>query len=148
MDVEIARPVAEVFAAWTTAEAFSSWFAPMAASKPIVSMDFAVDGEYSIEVPMGDGAVYVTKGVFKEIVPERKIVMTWHCSAFPDPETLVTVHFDEESSVTTVRLTHERFETETTCDNHRGGWDACLAELQRFLVAGQAAAGRDSSFRD
>lgn len=135
MDVEIEQPVADVFAAWTTADALSAWFAPMAVSKPAVILEFEVDGRYSIEMHLPDGAVFTTRGTFREIVPNEKIVMTWRCDAFPDPESLVTVRFEPSAAGTKVSLLHEQFETEQTCENHRGGWQACLAELAEMLRA-------------
>ena len=133
MEVVIARPVSEVFAAWTTADALASWFAPMAVSTPAVALDFVENGSYSIEMRLPDDAVFVTRGEFREIEPEKKIVMTWHCSAFPDPESLVTVTFEPVTGGTRLILLHERFRTEETCENHRHGWEACLAALEQYV---------------
>lgn len=135
MDVEIPRPAAEVFAAWSTAEALASWFAPMATDRPEVSMEFVVNGSYSIAMRLDENVVHTTRGEFREIVPGKKIVMTWFCDAFTDPESLVTVRFDESSSGTTVRLTHERFVSAETCENHRAGWQACLQGLGNYFPA-------------
>ena len=74
--VHIRRPPATVFAAWSTAEALAKWFAPMAEQPPDVSMEFAVGGCYSIRMPLPDGSVHTTRGEFREIVPDEKIVMT------------------------------------------------------------------------
>ena len=137
MDVEIGRPAPEVFAAWSSAEALASWFAPMAVSRPIVEMEFEVDGHYSIEMHLAQGAVFTTRGVFQKIVPDKEIAMTWYCDAFPDPETLVTVLFVAIPGGTRVSVVHERFETEATCTDHRYGWQACLSELKNVLAADQ-----------
>lgn len=133
MEVEIERPVAEVFAAWSTAEALASWFAPMAVEPPEVSMEFAVEGRYSIVMRLGEDVVHTTNGVFREIEPGRKIVMTWLCDAFADPESVVTVRFEPTDRGTAVRLTHERFVSAETCENHRAGWQACLEGLRQYF---------------
>ena len=130
MEVEIERPVSEVFAAWSTAESLASWFAPMAVERPDVLLEFSVDGRYSIAMKLDEDVVHTTRGVFREIEIDRRIVMTWHCDAFTDPESLVTVQFEPTARGTTVRLMHERFVTEDTCDNHRAGWQACLEGLR------------------
>jgi uncharacterized protein YndB with AHSA1/START domain len=135
LDVEIGRPVADVFAAWSSAEALASWFAPMAVSKPIVDMKFQVGGRYAIEMHLPEGAVFTTRGVFRRIVPDEEIVMTWHCDAFPDPETVVTVRFVAIAGGTRVSIIHEGFEMEATCTDHGHGWQACLAELRSMLTA-------------
>ena len=134
MDIKINRSVPDVFAAWASADALAAWFAPMAVSKPAVEMEFQVDGRYSVEMHMEGGMVFVTGGQFKEIVPDEKIVMTWRCDAFPDPETLVTVFFDPIAGGTKVRLMHENFVAEETCANHTVGWRACLAQLNTVLT--------------
>jgi uncharacterized protein YndB with AHSA1/START domain len=133
VDIHIDRPVESVFGAWTTAAALAEWFAPMAIEKPGVELDFREGGRYAIRMPLPDGAVFTTTGEFREIVANEKIVMTWHCDAFPDPPTVVTVTFVAEAGGTTVRVVHERFESGDTCANHRHGWEMCLGELKASL---------------
>jgi uncharacterized protein YndB with AHSA1/START domain len=133
MQVDIERPVAAVFAAWSSSEGLASWFAPMAIAKPLVEMDFVIDGRYRIEMHLPDGVIFTTRGEFRDIVRDRKIVMTWHCDAFPDPASLVTVDFSPTPAGTRVALVHEQFESGATRDDHRHGWEACLAELARVL---------------
>ena len=132
--VHIARLPVDVFAAWSSAAALASWFAPMAERKPDVEMDFRVGGAYSIVMPLPDGSVHTTKGIFRDIVSNRKIVMTWRCDAFNDPESLVEVTFTRSGDGTDLRVRHWSFEASETCDAHRGGWEACLGALARLLA--------------
>ena len=132
--VHINRPVNEVYDAWTSSDALASWFAPMATQKPEVAMEFVVGGRYSIEMPLPDGSVHTTTGVFREIVQNVAIVMTWHCDAFQDPESQVDVRFFESDGGTDIHLKHMTFDLAETCDAHRGGWEACLSELDKYLT--------------
>jgi uncharacterized protein YndB with AHSA1/START domain len=132
--VHINREPADVFAAWSSAAALASWFAPMASENLDVEMEFAEGGTYSIAMPLPDGSVHTTKGVFREIVDNEKIVMTWRCDAFDDPETLVEVLFSPSGRGTEVRVRHETFASPETCTAHHGGWEACLGELARQLA--------------
>ena len=91
MKVDIARSPQAVFSAWASADALAAWFAPMAVRRPDVTMDFRIGGTYSIAMELPDGSVHTTTGEFQDIVPAARIVMTWHCDAFPDPASLVTV---------------------------------------------------------
>lgn len=134
MKVFIERTPDVVFAAWSTAESLAGWFAPMAEQTPDVAMDFKVGGHYSIVMPLPDGSVHTTAGVFREIVPNEKIIMSWRCDAFADPESLVEVHFRKAGEGTELHLLHTDFDAETTCDAHRGGWEACLGQLVVFLT--------------
>jgi uncharacterized protein YndB with AHSA1/START domain len=131
--VHIAKPVQDVFAAWSTAESLADWFAPMAIARPAVELDFREGGEYSIRMPLPDDQVFTTSGVFMEIDTDAKIVMTWRCDAFPDPKTLVTVHFEADREGTIVRVIHENFTNDSTCNNHKHGWELCLGKLKMTL---------------
>lgn len=132
-EIHIERPVDIVFRAWSTADALADWFAPMAVERPDVELDFRQSGHYAIRMRLPGGQVFTTAGVFEEIVPNRRIVMTWRCDAFPDPTTRVTVRFIEDGAGTIVKVLHENFENADTCTNHSHGWELCLAELQSVL---------------
>ena len=135
MTVHIERSPAEVFSAWASAESLASWFAPMAEQLPDVSMDFVIGGQYSIVMPLPDGSVHTTKGMFRVIVPNERIIMTWQCDAFTDPESLVDVTFTPSGGGTDVHLVHQSFESAETCEAHSGGWQACLGQLAVWLAA-------------
>jgi uncharacterized protein YndB with AHSA1/START domain len=134
MTVYIERLPQDVFSAWASSDALASWFAPMAEDVPDVAMEFAVDGRYSIVMPLPDGSVHTTIGAFREIVLNEKIVMTWRCDAFPDPESLVEVRFSPKGSGCELQLQHRDFDTSETRNAHNGGWQACLAQLTVFLT--------------
>jgi uncharacterized protein YndB with AHSA1/START domain len=105
----------------------------MAVENLDVSMDFSVGGQYSIAMPLPDGSVHTTSGRFMEITLNQKIVMTWRCDAFDDPESVVEVSFTVAGAGTDLRLLHKRFESADTCANHRMGWEACLGNLRQLL---------------
>lgn len=133
--IDVHRPVDQVFRAWSTAESLANWFAPMAIAKPTVDWEFIVGGHYSIQMRLPGDQVFMTVGAFQEIVTNEKIVMTWHCDAFPDAATLVTVLFQQSATGTTVRVLHEKFESSDTCSNHKHGWELCLGKLRTLLEA-------------
>ncbi len=135
ISVHIEKPAADVFSAWSSADALASWFSPNAAVPPDVSMDFSVGGQYEIVTRFADGGMCTTRGEFQEIVTAERIVMTWHCDAFPDPVSRVIVSFSSTETGTVVRVLHEGFESEQTCANHYGGWEGCLEKLSSVLMA-------------
>ena len=124
-----------MFLAWASADALADWFAPMAVVRPDVEVDFREGGRYSISMLLPGDQRFTTAGVYREIVPNEKIVMTWRCDAFPDPATLVTVRFLADETGTTVTVAHENFEFEDTRENHKHGWQLCLAKLKERLAA-------------
>jgi uncharacterized protein YndB with AHSA1/START domain len=132
--IYIERSPTDVFSAWASSDALASWFAPMAEDKPDVTLDFIVEGQYSIVMPLPDGSVHTTTGTFREIVNNEKIVMTWRCDAFPDPESLVEVRFSPKGNGCELHLQHRDFEASETRDAHNGGWQACLTQLTVYLT--------------
>lgn len=134
LTIYIERPPAEVYSAWASAKSLASWFAPMAEQVPDVAMEFIIGGNYSIVMPLPDGSVHTTKGIFRVIVPNERIVMTWHCDAFTDPDSIVDVSFTPKGNGTEVHLIHQTFASAETCEAHSGGWQACLGQLARWLA--------------
>ena len=74
--VHIDCPREKAFMAWASADALARWFAPKSSLRPVVQMNFVVDGRYSIVMPRTDGTVHTTAGHFQEIVPNKKIILT------------------------------------------------------------------------
>jgi uncharacterized protein YndB with AHSA1/START domain len=124
-----------VYNAWVNPEAMAKWFAPTPEHKMnSVELDARVGGKYRIDVRNPAGAAHVAIGVFKEVNPPKKLVMTWAWEGNTAlPETLVTVEFAAQGAGTQMVLTHELFPNEEARDNHNKGWTGCLASLETFL---------------
>jgi uncharacterized protein YndB with AHSA1/START domain len=107
-------PVESVWKAWTTPDLVKKWWGPEGFYAPSVKIDFRVGGKYiyAMHGPKGsewDKDMY-SAGVFKEIIPNKKLVITDYFSDelgnklppstygqandFPD-EQEVTVLFEE-----------------------------------------------------
>ena len=77
-----------------------------------------------------DGERWLVRGVYREVVPNRRLVHTW-CWEGSDAESLVTVDLAPESAGTTrLTLTHSRFAQAEARDKHAQGWTGCLAKLE------------------
>ncbi|HSS63842.1 MAG TPA: SRPBCC domain-containing protein, partial [Gammaproteobacteria bacterium] len=78
---------------------------------------------------------HVTRGVYREVVPNRKVVFTWQWEG-TDNETLVTVQLRAKSPrETELTLKHERFADSATRDHHDDGWTRCLSKLESLYAA-------------
>jgi uncharacterized protein YndB with AHSA1/START domain len=93
---DIPAPPDRVFRAWTTQ--LSQWWGPHGMTTPFCEMDLRPGGIFRTVMRAPDGAEYLTKGVFLEIVPNERIVFT---DAFgpgwvPDPDAFFTaiISFD------------------------------------------------------
>jgi uncharacterized protein YndB with AHSA1/START domain len=68
--------VEQVWKAWTEPERMRRWWGPKDFTSPVVKIDFRVGGKYLIDMRSPDGKDYWSTGVYKEIVPMKKIVVT------------------------------------------------------------------------
>ena len=127
-------PRETVYQAWTRPELIKQWFAPGDMTTPFAEVDLRVGGRYRIQMKKPDGETHTTTGLYKEIVPNQRLVFTWGWEGPDRFETLVTVEFRETDGGTELLLTHERFTDTGSRDMHREGWEGCLASLERRLA--------------
>lgn len=139
----IARPVAEVYRAWTTPEAIAEWFSP---GNPgvRVTAEVRVGGALHIALTWR-GALWQLAGRFLEVVPERRLAFTWVTSEVAaSVGSVVTVEFTDLGGRTAVRLRHEGFPSEAVrADHDATGWQQILEVLvtaERLTPAALAAA--------
>jgi len=76
-------PPALVFRAWTEPEQMARWWGPRIVTTPVCEMDVRPGGAYRIVMRMADGVEFPLKGVFLEVAPPERLVMTMDCSEHP-----------------------------------------------------------------
>jgi uncharacterized protein YndB with AHSA1/START domain len=72
-------------------------------------------------------------GVYREVVPNEKLVFTWAWQSMPERESVVTVLFKPDGDGTLLTLIHEQFFDEPARDRHQHGWTGTLDRLARYL---------------
>ncbi len=121
---------ARVYRAWTDPQAMKRWFAPSDAfSIPRVEADVRVGGRYRIVMRSPDGEQHDVSGVYREVVPNEKLVFTWAWRSTPERESLVTVALRAAGGGTELTLIHEQLYDAEARDKHHHGWTGCLARL-------------------
>lgn len=125
----------KVFQAWIQPDMMRKWFAPGEMTVPHAEADAVVGKGYRIQMRAVDGTVNTTSGIYREIVPGKKLVFTWGWEGPERVETLVTVDFIDKDDGTEVTVTHERFTNPEQAKMHTEGWIGCLESLVRFLSA-------------
>ena len=127
-------PVEKVFRAWTDPQALKLWFGPSDDGKILVSeTDLKVGGRYRIVMQMPGGEEHRVGGVYREIVPNEKLVFTWAWESTPERESLVTVQLKGAGGGTDMLLTHQHFFDEPARDRHQQGWTQVAERLGRYL---------------
>jgi uncharacterized protein YndB with AHSA1/START domain len=124
---------AAVYAAWTEPEKIAKWFGPEQIETLRAQADARVGGGFRIVMRSPDGEEHDVSGIYREVVPNEKLVFTWAWRATPERESLVTVLIKRDGSGSLLTLIHEQFFDETARDHHREGWTGCLDKLERYL---------------
>jgi uncharacterized protein YndB with AHSA1/START domain len=130
-------PVApeKVWRAWTDPEAIKRWWGP-GGNDPVsaAQLDVRVGGRFRIVFGGPQGRDHEVQGVYKEVVPNRKLVFTWTWpNSTPERESLVTIVFRQAAGGTELEFLHAQHFDETVRENHRRGWSESFAKLEQYL---------------
>jgi len=124
-----------VWHAWTDPQALRRWFGPSDELTMLVAeADVRVGGRFRIAMKALDGEVHDARGVYREVVRNKKLVFTWAWHSTPEQESLVTVRLEPDGTGTRLTLSHEQFADAAVRDRHQEGWGGCLDKLERFLA--------------
>ncbi len=128
-------PREAVFHAFTDPVALAKWFGPEGVSVGNVKVDQRPGGTYSMVFNHADGGSHGLSGVYHEISPPERLVMTWvwDHGDWAGIETLVTIELAEASAETELTLIHERLSSQVSLDQHRQGWTSTLNCLDQIL---------------
>ena len=124
----------KVYAAWTDPEKMSRWLGPPDVISVRATCDVRTGGRYHITMVVPNDQHDVS-GIYREVVPNEKLVFTWAWKSTPERESLVTVTFKPDGTGTIMTLLHEQFFDEAARDNHNKGWTAIIDRLGQLLEA-------------
>ena len=130
-------PVApeKVWHAWTDPQAIARWWGPGGVQPvSLAQLDLRVGGRFRIVFGGAEGKDHEVQGVYKEVVPNRKLVFTWTWpNSTPERESLVTIEFRAASGGTELVFLHQQLFDEKVRDDHQRGWSESFAKLEHFL---------------
>jgi uncharacterized protein YndB with AHSA1/START domain len=129
-------PPAEVYAAWTDPEKIVKWFGPDAGLVEHAALDVRVGGRYTVIFRTEDGEQHHVSGIYREVVPNEKLVFSWAWRSTPERESQVTLLIKPDGAGSLLTLMHEKFFDEPARDRHREGWSGCLDKLANYLGGG------------
>jgi uncharacterized protein YndB with AHSA1/START domain len=131
------------FKAWTSPEHIQQWMRPEPGMVvPLARMDLRVGGKFRIQMKNPDGEYFTAVGEFREVKPPERLVYTWDWekdgsgTEFGEVEgktSLITVEFLKMGERTEFVMTHTRFATVASRDNHANGWSRAADTFAKFL---------------
>src|SRR5271155_5252813 len=121
-----ARP-SIVFEAMTTSEGVAAWFGPDDLPVVRAQMDARVGGAYRVHFRTLDGGDHEACGEFLELLPPRRIVMSWSWAFGGVPEergrtSRVEIDLAPTGDGTEVTFTHADLWDEASGESHARGW--------------------------
>ena len=135
-EITIKASPARVFAALADPDQRMKWWGLKGRFETTaVESDLRVGGRWAMRgTGMGGGPFAVT-GVYRVVDPPRVLAFTWLPSWDEQAtETLVRFDLSEQGGVTTVRLTHSGFASESSRARHQG-WPQILSWLKAYAEA-------------
>jgi uncharacterized protein YndB with AHSA1/START domain len=124
---------AKVFAAWTDPEKVKHWMGPGEVKVLRAECDARAGCRYRWLMQSPSGEEHDVSGVYREVVPNEKLVFTWAWKSTPERESLVTLTFKSDGDGTLMTLRHEQFFDEAARDSHNGGWTSAMNKLEQYL---------------
>jgi uncharacterized protein YndB with AHSA1/START domain len=140
-------PVNKVWKALTEEEEFKKWWGPKDFTCPASKMEAKVGGKYLSCMKGPDGKEFWSTGTVKELVPNKKLVVT---DSFSDEkgniksgseygmpgdwpeELLITFELEEADGATKLKLTHEGL-PEEMYDECKQGWNESFDKLEKNI---------------
>jgi len=141
-------PVKVVWLALTDSEYYKKWWGPRGFTVPYSKMEAKVGGKYLNCMRSPDGKDYWSTGVVKQLIPDKKLVVT---DSFSDDkgniksaadygmpgdwprELLITFELEEADGATKMRLLHEGVPAEMH-DECMQGWNESFDKLEANIT--------------
>ena len=124
----------KVYEAWTQPEQMTQWWGVAGGPKPpVAETDLRVGGRFRVQFWDPKNEHHSVSGLYREVVPNRKLSFSWAWQTTPERESLVTIELNPITDGTMLTLTHEQFFDEKARDDHGRGWNVALDRLETFL---------------
>ena len=126
----------KVYAAWTDPQKLIRWFGRVDAKPDTVraEVDPRVGGRYRVNFNIESGEYFEVGGIYREVVPNQRLVFSWAWHSTPERESLVTLSLQPDGDGTLLTLHHEQLFDEAARDGHESGWIGTLDKLEKFIV--------------
>ena len=137
----IDAPPEVLYRAWTDPGLLAKWFAPLPYTTPAAELDVRPGGASLVVMRAPDGTEIPNRGVYLEVVPNRRLVSTdaytsaWQPSAKPFMTVILT--FEPEGGKTryTARVRHWTLADKAAHEQmgFHEGWAICTDQLEALV---------------
>ena len=138
----IDAPPEKLYRAWTEPELLKQWFAPLPFTTPVAEIDVRPGGANLFIMRDPQGNEYPNRGVYLEVIPNRKLVFTdayinaWQPSEKPFMTGILT--FEDEGGKTryTARVLHWTVDDRKPHEKmgFHEGWGQCTDQLAALVA--------------
>jgi len=118
-----------VFAALTRPEQIAQWWGPDPGPVLLAETDLREGGGFRVRFRMVDGSEHESSGIYREVEPPKRLVMTWQWHGEDMAESLVCIDLRPLDDGTEVTFTHSRLPDRASRDSHLEGWTGALNKL-------------------
>jgi len=121
-----------VFRAWTDPAILVTWWGPVGFTTPECGLDLRPGGAWRTVLRAPDGSPHPVSGVYREILPPQRLVITWafeEADGSRGPETEVAVTFAPIPDGTRMRLVQRLFQSPAARNRHEDGWTQSFGKL-------------------
>jgi uncharacterized protein YndB with AHSA1/START domain len=129
-------PPEKVYAAWTDPGKIIRWFgrADAIPGSFKADIDAQAGGRFRISFSTAS-EYYQVSGVYREVVPNARLVFSWAWHSTPERESQVTVALRPDGEGTLLTLHHEQLFDEAARAGHERGWLAGLDKLEHLVAS-------------
>src|SRR5262249_11949437 len=127
-----------VFKMWTDPRHLARWWGPQGFTLPSCDIELRAGGAYNFHMRGPEGDEHWSRGIIREFVEPERLVLVggWTDAAGirTSPESETTISFEDQGSKTKLTLRSVVFESVSSRDAHRGGWNSSLDRLAEYLA--------------
>jgi uncharacterized protein YndB with AHSA1/START domain len=126
-------PLDVVWQAWADTEQAKQWWGPRGFTAPVVELDERPGGKWRALMIGPDGTELWQHGVYRELVPRKRLVYTFIWDSDPDHEMLVSVDFAAKGKKTEIAFQQTGFKSDDERKGHNDGWNESFDRLAEYL---------------
>ena len=143
LDITISRwfdaPPDAVYRQWIEVDALKDWFAPQTCQGLEAKADARVGGAWTVTFQSASGERLTEYGIYKELVPYSRLVMTLTQSFVAAGELTITVTLEDSDGGTLMRFHQTGFTDAHYRNSIAEGWLGCFEKLADRFDAGKVA---------